>query len=443
MRRDLAQLAIRRADAGGPLRVWRRLPYQVPPSWDWREWWFFGGRGAGKTDGMSEWVHEHVHGPPCDRRWKGGHCGFIVGPSFNVLRRAVLEGVSGLRVRDSSVRWVDNEIRWGCGVRAYAVSGGSVKDADAIEGPAACFAAFEEMRHIRELERCLIGARLSCRLGARKIVGASTPDRRLRPLLDGPSTAVSRAAMDDNPFLEPGFVDQFAGLRGTRLGRQLLDGEFLDDVSGALWRSSWIKVGVPPRGFRSVAVAFDPGGDEDGSDEMGIVVVGLARDGMLWVLQDLSGRWPVADTVRHCWDAVYRFGADVLLVETNNGGTPWLAHLRDTSAQTGVRPEIVEGVWHDVGKRARFEPVARLYEPGLGPVGARIQHAGWFDELTHQMTTWTGGQFDLSDPVGVPRVEPSPDRVDAMCMAVTWLVETVAGVESYRGLFDPEREVQE
>ncbi len=152
-----------------------------------------------------------------------------------------------------------------------------------------------------------------------------------------------------------------------------------------------------------MVVAVDPAVTAtEMSDETGIVVVGLAADGQLYVLADLSGRMTPLEWARRVVKALGDFHADRIIAEENNGGKLVEANLRAVWRDAPYR-----GVRASQGKRTRAEPVAALYEQG------RVHHVGAFAKLEDQMCTW--------EPL---TGQPSPDRLDALVWGVSDLVFT-------------------
>jgi len=240
-----------------------------------------------------------------------------------------------------------------------------------------------------------------------RVVVATTPRPTplIRSLLAAPGTVVTRGATRDNVAnLAPGVVaDLERRYAGTRLGRQELDGEILDDSAGALWRWQWIDAARVARApdLRRVVVAIDPAASShDDSDETGIVVAGVGHDGRAYVLADASGRYRPEEWARTALALYREHKADAIVAEANNGGEMVAATLRVHDRGANVRT-----VHATRGKATRAEPVAALYEQG------RASHVGALARLEDQLTTW--------DPA---TSRASPDRLDALVWALTELL---------------------
>lgn len=187
-------------------------------------------------------------------------------------------------------------------------------------------------------------------------------------------------------------------------------GQYSSDDDNALWRREYIKRSVPsedgghPVKMRRIVVAIDPAAStKPGSDETGIVAVGVGEDGRGYVLADESGRFRPEEWARRAINLRRSLDADRIIGEVNNGGDMVEATLR---AQDRTAP--YKAVRATRGKAVRAEPVAALYEMG------KIFHVGTFPELEDQMCALT---VDFDAKVA----GWSPDRVDALVWAVTEL----------------------
>jgi phage terminase large subunit-like protein len=231
-----------------------------------------------------------------------------------------------------------------------------------------------------------------------------TPSDWLRELIADDRTRVSVVSTFANAAnLAPAFIEEMKRkYAGTRLGRQELYAEILDDTEGALWSGELLdetRAKVAPHLVR-VAVGLDPAGTSAArSDETGIVVVGLGYDGHLYVLDDRSGRYTPNEWALNAYGAAADWSADVIVAETNYGGDMVKNVLDGVDAAVPGRDTRVKMVSSRKGKLIRAEPVFSLFEQNrahmVGPQGV----------LETQLCSW------------VPGSGKSPDRLDAMVHA--------------------------
>jgi len=198
---------------------------------------------------------------------------------------------------------------------------------------------------------------------------------------------------------------------GTRLGRQELNGELLEDVQGALWTAEMIdahRLRSAPD-LQRIVVAVDPSGTkgDDGGDDIGIVAAGKGRDGRFYVLEDASCNLSPDGWAKRVAAVYERHKADRVVAEKNFGGAMVEAVLR-----TAAKNLPIKMVTASRGKVVRAEPIAALYEQG------KVSHCGEFSALEDQLTSMTGAGY-----VG----EGSPDRADAL----VWALTELAGGSTY------------
>jgi predicted phage terminase large subunit-like protein len=195
---------------------------------------------------------------------------------------------------------------------------------------------------------------------------------------------------------------------GTRLGRQELYAEILDDTPGALWTRDMIDralIRVPVPKLARIVVAIDPAvSNEENSDETGIIVMGLGTDHHGYVLQDASGRYSPTEWAREAIRLYKKYEADRIVAEVNNGGDMVEATLRVVDANVSYL-----AVHASRGKVIRAEPVSALYERNM------VHHVGSFPKLEDQMSIFTA-DFDRR------AAKFSPDRLDALVWAASELM---------------------
>lgn len=397
---------------------WAR-PEQLPPDGDWRVWLYIGGRGAGKTRAGAELVRAKVRSGAARRV-------ALVGATAADVRNVMIEGESGLlSIADPAhrPRWEPSKGRltWPKGAIATAYS---AEEPERLRGPQHDFAWCDELaawRYPETWDQLMFGLRLG---PDPRVVVTTTPrpTRLLRELLADPTVAVTRGTTYDNRANLPvAFLRQIVlRYEGTRLGRQELEAELLEDMPGALWMRDVIERSRVGRGahpdLTRIVVAIDPAttSGED-SDETGIIVAAKDTSGHGWVLADLSGRYAPIEWARRAIAAYREHHADRIVAEINQGGDMVEATLRM------IDPSVpFAAVRASRGKVVRAEPVAALYEQG------RVHHVGTFPQLEDQMCAFTP-DFDRR------KAGYSPDRVDALVWALSeLLVEQTAN----EGIFE-------
>jgi phage terminase large subunit-like protein len=407
---------------------YRARAAQLPPAGDWRVWLLLAGRGFGKTRTGAETVRARVAAHLARRI-------ALVAPTAADARDVIVEGESGLlAIAPSGERPLyepsKRRLTWPNGAIATIFS---ADEPDRLRGPQHDFAWCDELaawRYPEAWDMLMFGLR-SGRDPRAIVTTTPRPTTLIRRLVTDPKVAVTRGRTAENRAnLAPAFLDQIVRrYEGTRLGRQELDAEILDDVPGALWQRGLIEAArlrvAPP--FVRVVVAIDPAATSGAdADETGIVVAGLDSAGHAYVLADASGRYAPAEWARVAIAACHTHQADRIVAEVNNGGEMVEATLRMVDASAPFR-----AIRAARGKAARAEPVAALYEQG------RVHHIGAFPALEDQMCSFTG-DFDRRT------AGYSPDRVDALVWAVSELVvEPPAGeaiFEAYRRLATEENE---
>jgi predicted phage terminase large subunit-like protein len=384
-------------------RFWAR-DSQWPPSSNWTSWLILGGRGAGKTRAGAEWITSEV---------AEGRAGRIalVGESYADAREVMVEGTSGLRslgVQEKRPRYEATRRRllWPNGAIATLHS---ASDPEGLRGPQFDAAWSDEAAKWPDAEAAWSMLQFGLRLGEcpRQVI-TSTPRAvpLIRKLLADDTVVVTRATTYDNRanLADAFFSTVIKTYEGTRLGRQELNGELLEDDPDALWTRNLVEQcrrGSAPDMVRVVVGVDPPASSGESADECGIVIAGLGADGRFYVLADRSrGRAKPAEWARRVAAAYEMFDADRVVAEVNQGGEMVASVLHHVAPTLPVRQ-----VRATRGKRVRAEPVAALYEQG------RVSHVAPMPELEDQMCNYSGGG-------------KSPDRLDALVWAVTDLMRT-------------------
>ncbi len=419
MRADLlAELSEAEAEAlAHDWRFWARPKQLAPPTsgpdGDWTTWLVLAGRGFGKTRCGAEWVRACVCGPSPLARGVARRVALVAETAADA-RDVLVEGESGLLgIHPPAFRPVyepsKRRLTWPNGAVATLYN---AVEPDQLRGPQHDAAWADELAKWRYGQETWDNLQFGLRLGKRPRQAVTTtpkPVKVLREIMADPSTVVTRGATYENiANLAPAFLKRIvAKYEGTRLGRQELNAELLEDTPGALWtrpRIDELRVAKPPALAR-IVVAIDPAvSSSAASDETGIVVAGLGCDGHGYVLEDASLRGSPDRWGRAAVGAYWRWSADRIVGEVNNGGE-MVEHVIRT-----VDPNAAyKAVRASRGKVARAEPVAALDEQG------RVHHAGSFPQLEDQMCAFTA-DFNRSG-AGF-----SPDRVDARVWALSELM---------------------
>ena len=390
-----------------PFRI---MPGQAPPPGDWRVWLLMAGRGFGKTRTGAEWVRGIAE---ADGRARIA----LVAATMAEARSVMVEGESGLLAIAPPARrplWEPSlrRLRWPGGAAAtlHAAS-----EPEGLRGPQHSHAWCDEIGKWPYAIETWDNLAMGLRLGDRPRIVATTTPRPVplvRRLAARDDVAVTGGRTEDNrDHLAADFLAAMEETyAGTRLGRQELDGELIEEAEGALWSRALIercRAKTAPAPVRVVVGVDPPAGVGMASDACGIVVVALGADGIGYVLEDASvqGLGPEG-WARAVSAAAERHDADRVIAEANNGGAMVESVLRAACATLPVR--LVHAAR---GKSARAEPVAVLYERG------RVAHVGAFPALEDEMA----GLLLDGGYAGPGR---SPDRVDALVWAVHALLLT-------------------
>jgi phage terminase large subunit-like protein len=374
---------------------------------EFRVWLVLGGRGAGKTRCGAEWVRFQAQGlwplaeAPARRI-------ALIGPTIAQVRSVMIEGVSGLL----NVHPGDERPHFEPSLRRLVWANGTIAEMfsaeqpDSLRGPQFDAAWCDELAKWRYPQETWDMLQFGLRLGQDPRVVVTTTPRPmplLKQLVADETTLLARTPTADNRhFLAPRFVTEIeARYGGTRLGRQELGAEIIEDDPDALFRRELIETsrGRSAPDLVRIVVAIDPPATgRAGANACGIICAGLGIDGRGYVLDDatVQGVSPSAWAQRAI--ALYHSRkADRLIAEVNQGGDMVEAVIREVDPSVSFK-----AVHASRGKRLRAEPVAALYEQG------RVVHVGVFPELEDELVN-----FDQKT------VRPaSPDRADALVWAL-------------------------
>lgn len=397
---------------------WAR-PNQLAPSGDWVTWIVLAGRGFGKTRCGCEWVRSQVCGGTPLEKGQASRIALVAETAADA-RDVIVEGESGLL----SIHPPDFRPHYEPSKRRLTWPNGAIAtlynavEPDQLRGPQHDLALCDELAKWKYGKATWDNLQFGLRLGdnpRQAITTTPRPIPLIKEILADRNTVITRGSTYENRAnLPPKFFDQIvAKYEGTRIGRQELRGEILDDVPGALWtrenldknredseklpKMQRIVVGIDPQAKTSTT---DIAQIEE-SAETGIICAGLGYDGRGYVMADYSCRaspfgW--ASRAMECFDDNE---ADMFIAEINQGGAMVEYTLRS------VRPAApIKTVHASRGKVTRADPIAALYEQN------RISHVGDLDILEDQMMLFTTHGMEAGT---------TGDRVDAMVWALTEL----------------------
>jgi phage terminase large subunit-like protein len=382
---------------------------QIEPEGNWKTWLILSGRGWGKTRTGAEWLAwQAIHQPKT--RWA------VLAPTYADARDTCVEGDSGLLkvLRDYGALRESNGWNRSIG-ELFLANGSRIKlfsadEPERLRGPQFHGAWLDELaafKYPEAYDQLQFGLRLGQDPRA-VITTTPRPKPLVRSLIareDGTVHITRGATFDNAANLAPAaLIELQARYSGTRLGRQELYGELLEDIEGALWTQQNLdecRVVEAPKDMQRVVIAIDPAVTmNENSDETGIVVAGKNSKGEAFIIADYSIKASPLDWAKRAVEAYRTHNADAIVVEVNNGGDMIPAVIKQVDASV-----FVKQVRATRGKQLRAEPIAAFYEQG------RVHHVGVLDKLEMQMTTWT------------PEDPKSPDRLDALVWACTDLLD--------------------
>lgn len=401
---------------------WGR-PEQQAPLDPWSTWLILAGRGFGKTRTGSEWV-----------RQKKNYCAKIalVGETAADVRDVMIEGDAGiLRCSPPDERPTYykslRKIVWPNGAEGHCYSG---EDPDQLRGPEHSAGWVDELCKMQYAQETWDQLAFGMRAGDEPQTLVTTTPRPLqilRDIIEEKGTVVTRGSTYDNAEnLAPRFIENARNrYEGTRLGRQELNAEILDDVPGALWTREMIGNAAYNKSYslsdlKRVVIGVDPSGsskkndkkkktDEGKGNKQGIVAAAEFRNGLFAILEDDTELRTPFEWGKAAVKLYHKYKADKIVAETNFGGDMVVSTIRS------VEPNVpVKKVTASRGKSVRAAPIAALYEQHrvrhclVGLYGERQEYT----ELEDQMCLMTDEEYEGSG---------SPDNVDAAVWALTEL----------------------
>lgn len=421
-------LATAKAAVAGPT-AWRdrARPEQLPPDGEWSRLFLRGGRGSGKTWSGAHILAEEILADPL-RATDGPGQWAVIAPTYGDARDTCIEAESGLLAALGTTRAEVVAGRsplvqlWNRSLGELRLRNGSVVYADGaddgalrIQGTNLRGVWADEVGLWRNWRQAWDESiAFALRKGAARLIATATPksDMGARELvgrlLNDPAVISRRLRTEDNRAnLSDSFWARVSLTAGSRLSRQELEGELLEDVEGALWRRDWIenaRVDGPPHGgYRAVVVGLDPADGGAQGAEQALTVAGAGVDGGLYVIASEGMRDTPLAWLSHAVRVAQQQSARIV-VERNHGGAFLVGLLEQAIAALGIRVPY-QVVNARTGKLTRAEPVAALYEQG------KVHHIGVHAILEEQLVNYTGGPG-----------ERSPDRCDATVWALLELM---------------------
>lgn len=391
---------------------WHGRPDQQIPKGSWITWLILAGRGWGKTRTGAETVRQWVKKYPYVN---------LIGATADDARDIMIDGESGILAicpKDERPKYISQKRRleWPNGARSLIFT---ADEPERLRGKQHMKLWADELcawRYPEAWDQASLGLRLGDSPQA-VVTTTPKPTKHLKALLADSTTIATRGSTYDNQQnLAGAFLTKIVTkYEGTRLGRQELNAEILDDNPGALWKRSQIdalRIKVAPA-LKRIVVAIDPAATKNpDSDETGIVVCGIDAIGEGHVLADLSMRGTPEEWGRVAVMAYHDHKADLIIGETNNGGDMVESVIRSVEKNAPFK-----AVHASRGKITRAEPISALYEQG------KCHHVGSFPILEDQMC-----EYDAKT------AKFSPDRMDALVWGFTELMTQQLQIPTIRSL---------
>jgi phage terminase large subunit-like protein len=440
--------------------TWARPKQLLPVDDDWRSFGFLTGRAFGKTFAISNWIQGEVQAGRAMRI-------ALMAQTESKTIEVMADGQSGLIATSPpwfKCKWEKGHLVWPNGAQAFIYS---PEAPGAVHGPEHHLAWLSEVTRwpATYRDKAFHDLQFGLRLGYGRMVWDSTPIRRhpmVRYLLGRAkkkpkrhrvvrgSTFENRDNITEAQMEE--WLDEYGG---TQRGKEQLEGLFLDDSDGALWKQLWIsrsRRDLPPKLKRRI-LSLDPAiSDRKGTDSTGISDQGLGLDDQVFIIGDYSGKHTWEEwgpfSVRH----YMRHHCDCIVVETDRGGDGIAANIRASAKELGIRVEVVKHnapTRHNrstiyvkefrarISKGARAAPVATLSEKG------RISHVldgegdwGELREPPERPNPCDLGSLEDTLTTWEPEMKGrSPDDLDAMVHGVWELANLHDGVVDHSSGF--------
>lgn len=388
-----------------------RPSQQIPPG-EWKNLLVLSGRGWGKSWYGSKVVSKWARDNP------GAHIA-LIGETVADVRDVMIRGPSGILKQSHPSFTPSYEpskrlLTWNNGSTAHTYS---AEEPDSLRGPNHSHAWCDELFKYQYQQDVWDQLAFTMRQGKKPLVlitSTPRPTALCKKIAADNDTHIIRGSTFENVELPDSFFDTMRQrYEGTRLARQELYGEILDDNPGALWQPADIEICRSDRvdgdgkllinQMDRLIVSIDPAVTaHENSDETGIVVVGKKGD-QGYVFVDESGTYTPNEWGQKAVKLYRGLKCDAIVAEVNQGGLMVESVVRNIDKF--VKYKAVRATR---GKVLRAEPIAALYEQH------RIHHVGFFQELEDQMCSF--------DPALIAQLD-SPDRVDAMVHGFTELFD--------------------
>lgn len=372
------------------------------------------GRGFGKTRTGSETIRAFAEGKTPLSAGRS-RLFAIIGETAADVRDVMVEGPSGILANTPKAfrplyEPSKRRLTWPNGASAGLYN---ATEPDQLRGPQFEFAWLDELAKWRYMQETWDQLQFGMRLGENPRQLITTTPRPLpliREILGYSYTHVTRGSTYDNEAnLAKSFFHQVVSkYEGTRLGRQEIDAEILDDVPGAMFsRDDIDKARIATlEDLSRIVVSVDPSGSagNENQDDIGIVIAGRTHSRHGIVLDDRTCNVPPSVWAKRAVDAFHEYDADCIIAESNFGGAMVENTIRSVPGGRDVPIKLIHA---SRGKHIRAQPVASLYEQG------KIHHLGQFSQLEDELCFFTHDGY-----MGVG----SPNRADAAIWAFTELL---------------------
>jgi phage terminase large subunit-like protein len=333
----------------------------------------------------------------------------LIAPTAADVRDVMVEGESGILARCppwnmptylSSKR----KVQWPNGAVAMMYS---AEEANRLRGPQHEKAWCDELTSWKDpgtWDMMMLGLRIGKQPQAFVTTTAQIGHRLLKNIIKDPYTVRTKGHTFENEAnLSAQFIEHIRKIyEGTRLGKQELEGEYLDEGTGVLWNEECIQhTSASLHDINRVVVSIDPSitTSAEGA-ETGLVVCGRDNDLNGYVMADHSGHYSPNGWAQRAIDLYKTYKANYIVAETNNGGDMVIATIQNIDPNIPCKKVVATR-----GKRTRAEPISMLYEQ------KRVWHIGHHHKLEEQMIDFNPDDLKIAN-----------DRVDAMVWGLTELI---------------------